>query len=226
MSYFVTIPAENNKQCSIYSGFYSIILKPQKAAKIEDRILELSPIQVNSTNLFPATSLYSELLKKIKTLQREITILRRSHNSSRNRPKKPVLRNSSHIYKMFWYHHTFQSKTKKCSDPCSYKENLKGQEYRWHTQCQINLSAFFVRDRKTKTNFLIDTSSDCSLLPATKQERSINPISVFIAANGTPIIVYAHKLVSIDLGLRKQFVFLSLYAIFHNINRRRFFTLF
>lgn len=76
---------------------------------------------------------------------------------------------------------------------------------------------FFVRERKTNVNFLIDTGSDCSLLPAIKQERNLEPIQVFMAANGTPINVYPHKPVSFDIGLHKQIAFPFLYVIFLNL---------
>ena len=47
----------------------------------------------------------------------------------------------------------------------------------------------FICDREHNINFLVDTGSDCSLLPATKNERRLQPSQIFTAANGTPIQV-------------------------------------
>ncbi|GFV66458.1 peptidase A2 domain-containing protein [Trichonephila clavipes] len=65
----------------------------------------------------------------------------------------------------------------------------------------------FVRDRKSNICFLVDTGSDCSILPANKTLKQSSPVQTFIAANGTPIQVYGRKLMSLDLGLRRNFVF-------------------
>ena len=70
-----------------------------------------------------------------------------------------------------------------------------------------NSRRLFIRDREHNINFLIDTGSDCSLLPATKNENKLQPTQIFTAANGTPIKVFGQKLLSLDLGLRKKFVF-------------------
>ncbi|GBN27181.1 hypothetical protein AVEN_46572-1 [Araneus ventricosus] len=65
----------------------------------------------------------------------------------------------------------------------------------------------FVRDRKSNVNFLIDTGSDCSLIPASRADKLSVPVQTFLAANGTTINVYKQKLLSLDLGLRKIFVY-------------------
>jgi hypothetical protein len=65
----------------------------------------------------------------------------------------------------------------------------------------------FIRDRKSNVNFLVDTGSDCSLIPATKMDKQLPVTQTFNAANGTSIPVYGKKLVTVDLGLRRNFVF-------------------
>ncbi|GFX04529.1 uncharacterized protein TNCV_900581 [Trichonephila clavipes] len=65
------------------------------------------------------------------------------------------------------------------------------------TSCRL-----FLRDRKSNICFLVDTRSDCSILPANKTLKQSSPVQTFIAANGTPIHVYGRKLMSLDLGLR------------------------
>ncbi|GFY28462.1 uncharacterized protein TNCV_1971151 [Trichonephila clavipes] len=65
------------------------------------------------------------------------------------------------------------------------------------TSCHL-----FVRNRKSNICFLVDTGSDCSILPANKTQKQSSPVQTFITAIGTPIQVYGRKLMSLDLGLR------------------------
>ncbi|GBM07676.1 hypothetical protein AVEN_228175-1 [Araneus ventricosus] len=52
-------------------------------------------------------------------------------------------------------------------------------------------SRLFVRDRKTNICFLVDTGSDCSILPANKTQKQSPAVQNFIEANGKPIQVSA-----------------------------------
>ncbi|GBM12269.1 hypothetical protein AVEN_155272-1 [Araneus ventricosus] len=70
-----------------------------------------------------------------------------------------------------------------------------------------NSRRLFVRDRKSNVNFLIDTGSDCSLIPASGSDKLSVPMQTFLAANDTTINVYKQKLLSLDLGLRKKLVY-------------------
>lgn len=65
----------------------------------------------------------------------------------------------------------------------------------------------FIRDRLTNISFLIDTGSDCSIIPANKNERKLPPVQSFTAANGTKINVFGKKLITLNLGLRRTFTF-------------------
>lgn len=65
----------------------------------------------------------------------------------------------------------------------------------------------FIHDKKNNLRFLVDTGSDCSLIPANKTDKMNTPVQTFVAANGTLINVYKRELLSLDLGLRKQFVY-------------------
>ena len=66
----------------------------------------------------------------------------------------------------------------------------------------------FVRDRKSSANFLINTGSDCSLVPASRSDKLTVPIETFfLADNGNTNNVCKQKLLSLDLGLRKQFIY-------------------
>ncbi|CAK9813868.1 hypothetical protein ANTPLA_LOCUS8015 [Anthophora plagiata] len=63
-----------------------------------------------------------------------------------------------------------------------------------------------IRDAKSKTEFLIDTGADVSLMPRAFGGKGLK-VGVFKlhAANGAVINTYGEKLVSLNLGLRRDF---------------------
>lgn len=62
----------------------------------------------------------------------------------------------------------------------------------------------FVKDRNTGCQFLVDSGADVSIIPPSKVENSTCKYKLF-AANGTEIPTYGIKMLTLDLGLRRQF---------------------
>lgn len=60
----------------------------------------------------------------------------------------------------------------------------------------------FISDRKTKIQYLIDSGADFSVIPP--NNKNLPHQSLMYAANGSPIKCYGTKIISIDLGLRRQ----------------------
>ena len=60
-------------------------------------------------------------------------------------------------------------------------------------------SLFFVRDRLSIRNFLVDTGAEISVLPPTGIERRNTQGPVFLAANGSNIKTYGKRAVTLDL---------------------------
>ncbi|GFY16496.1 uncharacterized protein TNCV_735251 [Trichonephila clavipes] len=109
-------------------------LTAQKASEVANRILEVTPIQVSAVSKYSRAnsddSSESKLLKEFKLIQQEVKALRRSRSFSRNRfdsrnrgkSTKPTASN------LCWDHNKFATKARKCIQPCSFQENLNGQE--------------------------------------------------------------------------------------------------
>ncbi|XP_035233472.1 uncharacterized protein LOC118205288 [Stegodyphus dumicola] len=105
----------------------------QKAAEIADKIMEVSSAQVSvvsdscaSTSVTPNF----ELLKKIKSLRKEVAFLRRSRSHSRNRNFRHATNRekSSEKSDLCWYHRKFASRAKKCTPPCNFQGNFQGKK--------------------------------------------------------------------------------------------------
>lgn len=102
-------------------------LTPQKAADVADRIMEITPIQINSVRSSPAehSEISSTLLEELKSLRKEVAALRRSRSQSRNRNYSKS-RNSSPApgqMNICWYHQKYKEKATKCKQPCSFSGN-------------------------------------------------------------------------------------------------------
>lgn len=70
----------------------------------------------------------------------------------------------------------------------------------------------FVSDRITKLKFLVDSGSDVSLLPRSFKGSRFPARYCLSAANGTSIKTYGSKLLVIDVGLKRKFVFTCIIA--------------
>ncbi|GFT79583.1 transposon Ty3-I Gag-Pol polyprotein [Nephila pilipes] len=55
-------------------------------------------------------------------------------------------------------------------------------------------------------HFLVDSEADCSIIPATCNNNQPSDFKLF-AANGTEIPTYGIKVLKVDLGLRREFLF-------------------
>lgn len=62
-------------------------------------------------------------------------------------------------------------------------------------------------DRKTRQRFLIDTGADVSVMPRQYSYVPCKPSTMrLFAANSSPIQVYGESLYTLDLGLRRSFL--------------------
>ncbi|GFX63045.1 hypothetical protein TNCV_3161371 [Trichonephila clavipes] len=70
----------------------------------------------------------------------------------------------------------------------------------------------FIRDRISNVSFLVDTGSDVSLLPALEYHKRHPPQLTLFAANSSTINVYGQKTLSLDLNVRREFIWTFLLA--------------
>ena len=81
------------------------------------------------------------------------------------------------------------------------------------TVCRL----FFIFDRSTSNHFFIDTGAVISVVPPTARERRFsNNVFSLRAANGSSLITYGRKSLTVDLGLRRQFCWTFIIADVRN----------
>lgn len=74
------------------------------------------------------------------------------------------------------------------------------------SDCQSIPGRLFVTDRRTKTQFLVDTGSDLCVFPRTalNERRSVTNYQLY-AANGSTISTYGFVHLELNLGLRRDY---------------------
>lgn len=85
---------------------------------------------------------------------------------------------------------------------------LKSASSAEETGCRL----FFVRDKSTGLQLLVDTGAEVSILPASPSERRQTPCALLQAVNGTSIPVFGERSLTFDLGLRRTFRWIFLVA--------------
>ncbi|XP_035913261.1 uncharacterized protein LOC118512648 [Anopheles stephensi] len=119
-----------------------------------------------------------------------------------------------------YYHVRYGQEAQNCRAPCSFNSRQQRTNTPSTSACLSNgdveqevfsISApnyrLVVIDRKTNQQFLIDTGADVSVIPKQHSTIPSKPSTMqLFAANSTPIRVYGEALYSLDLGLRRSFL--------------------
>lgn len=70
----------------------------------------------------------------------------------------------------------------------------------------VSSHRLFIFDKQSKIQFLIDSGADVSIIPASIYRKTKQPDTYkLFAANNTTINTYGIQIISVDLGLRRQF---------------------
>ncbi|GFX83274.1 hypothetical protein TNCV_4988681 [Trichonephila clavipes] len=166
-----------------------------KLAVMADKISDMTPrtdifATGKSLDCGEATSSRDQLLlDRIQSLEEQIcqlSILHKSRTKERN-SFRPKSRSRSRK--------RFDTKGKYCYFHFRFEDYKACRKFR-----------LFVKDRTTNLHFLVDSGADCSIIPATSKNKQPSDYKLF-AANGTEIPTYGIKVLNIDLGLRREFLF-------------------
>ncbi|GFX18045.1 retrovirus-related Pol polyprotein from transposon opus [Trichonephila clavipes] len=162
-----------------------------KAAEISDRIFEVTPTPVETYAISGASATTTEdrLFREIEKLNKRIDSL------SFSRSRSP-----------------YRCKEDKCVKPCSWQETIPAKSRGDLFFLPQESRRLFFRDRISNVSFLVDTGSDVSLLPALEYHKRHPPQLTLFAANSSTINVYGQKTLSLDLNVRREFIWTFLLA--------------
>ena len=75
----------------------------------------------------------------------------------------------------------------------------------------------YVTDRESRLRFLVDTGAEVSIIPPSKAERKNRQDTIgLLAANGSPIVTYGTRSLTLNLGLRRTFRWVFMVANVRN----------
>ncbi|UYV73663.1 hypothetical protein LAZ67_11000265 [Cordylochernes scorpioides] len=175
-----------------------------KLAVMADRIAELNP----KTEIYEAAKPENEtkmLFKKIESLEQKIESMKIEHQgrsrdrssrdyryNARSRSRSKGGYNPKGKFCYFHYRYGKNCLPGKCKKPCKWVNAGK-------LQPAVSVT------KKTGMRFLVDSGADVSLIPYKgKLGTTLNDFKLY-AANGTEISTYGTQILSLDLGLRRQF---------------------
>ncbi|UYV70328.1 hypothetical protein LAZ67_7002533 [Cordylochernes scorpioides] len=190
-----------------------------KLAVMADRIAELNP----KTEIYEAAKPENEtkmLFKKIESLEQKIESMKMEHHgrsrdrssrdyryNARSRSRSKGGYNPKGKFCYFHYRYGKNCLPGKCKKPCEWFNAGKLQPAvsgATHSAAGQNIRRNSLT-KKTGMRFLVDSGADISLIPYEgKLGTTLNDFKLY-AANGTEISTYGTQILSLDLGLRRQF---------------------
>lgn len=193
------------------------------AAKQADKTIEMgvgSSINAVSSETTSTSSLEAEIAE----LCREISRLASSNFNERGRQRSRTSargrdNSKNREPRSCYYHRNFGENARKCTQPCNYKSNNQpttpknakklnttststANEVAHNRTCRL-----FKTDSISGIEFLIDSGADVSVISSRllRNFRTLESYRLF-AANGTPIATFGTRLMKLNLGLRKEFL--------------------
>ncbi|CAH8466367.1 unnamed protein product [Schistosoma rodhaini] len=186
-------------------------------ADIADRIYErtrthsVSHVQTNSTDEI------AELRQKVEILTKQMAQLQLSnahHCKCRGRSRSRTRRSPSTIrHNVCWYHETLGKQAKKYIPPCNFASTRK-REHQGRRLVTTAVSGhnshegrlLYFTDRRTGTQFLVDTGTEVSVVPPTALEKKTSdPILKLRAANRSEIKTYGKRHLEMHFGPKSNF---------------------
>uniref|UniRef100_A0A5S6Q3I3 Peptidase A2 domain-containing protein n=1 Tax=Trichuris muris TaxID=70415 RepID=A0A5S6Q3I3_TRIMR len=203
-----------------------LILKATHPTNIDDLARAADELVVTASSVNAVTNANTPSdPAELEALRQEVAVLRDKLRLlsvspsrgpvSRRRPDSPLGNRSSRRSSvsppgrtLCYFHRKFGRRARRCRSPCSFPGKLKSRALGavsssgWSTSRHL----FFVRDRLSRLDFLVDTGSEVSLLPSAPhrcgQRQQHHQIFLF-AANGTKIATYGDRVTQVDFGLGK-----------------------
>ncbi|CAH8553506.1 unnamed protein product [Schistosoma rodhaini] len=186
-------------------------------AKIADKIYERMRNATSQTLNFTVDERIEALQKEINALCHKLTSLnhndrKRSWSRSRSRDRNRSFSKGLPDPAICWYHQTFGYRARKCRSPCKFKRSQRFSV----TTTKINAAPtsnrlFYVQDRVTGAQFLVDTGAEISVVsPLSNEKQNIDTALTLKAANRSDIKTYGKRKLTLNFGrnisLRWEFV--------------------
>ncbi|CAH8647502.1 unnamed protein product, partial [Schistosoma rodhaini] len=180
-------------------------------AKIADRIYERAKQASPQSHSVTVDDRISTLQKEIDVLCRKLTELTQSERprklsrvGTRERSRSASRRRATPL--ICWYHQMYGYRARKCLQPCRFSTASKRYPRLSMATPAANTKPsnsrlFYIQDRMTGTQFLVDTGAEISVVPPVcDDKRNLNTSLVLKAANKSDIKTYGKRMLSLNFG--------------------------
>ncbi|CAH8602890.1 unnamed protein product [Schistosoma mattheei] len=181
-------------------------------AKIADRIYERMKQTSPQRHSTTVDGRIDALQKEINVLCHKLTKLNQSDtqrgwSQSRLRERSRSRSRRRSAPTICWYHQTFGDKARNCRPPCKFKRPHRlSITAATTTTAPRNSRLFYVQDRVTGAQFLVDTGAEVSVVPPVSNEtRNIDTALTLKAANKSDIKTYGKRKVTLNFGRTTSF---------------------
>ncbi|CAH8536673.1 unnamed protein product [Schistosoma guineensis] len=188
-----------------------------RLADIADRIYERSKTHLVSQIQSSSADEIAELRRSVDILTKQIAqiqLLNASHSKRRGTSTSRRRRSPSTTrHNICWYHRTYGKQAKKCTPPCNFASTQKKerQDRRLMTTALTDHNfqdsrLLYVTDKRTGTQFLVDTGAEVSVVPPTALEKNTpDPKLKLQAANRSDIKTYGKRRLQLNFGPKSNF---------------------
>ncbi|XP_064456883.1 uncharacterized protein LOC135367514 [Ornithodoros turicata] len=170
----------------------------QALAEMADKMIDIAPSTVCAAlpqPVLPSVSDFQNLRDEASRLSKLVASSFRFRNTASSRPRSTTTRRQG-------FHRRSPSPQQQRANPdkCWYHQTFGNQAL------SSRQRLFCLTDRKTGVRFLVDTGAEVCVIPASQEtKKHCPPSSSLQAVNGSSIITYGEKLVTLNLGLRRAF---------------------
>ena len=179
-------------------------------AQLADKVMEVATPSVSGITTTTELDQLRQEVAKLKTMLRSLQTVNKKSQRGRSPSPAPQRQQTQDVC---WYHAKFGDRAQKCKPPCSKAGQTPAKLVATGTTGLLPSQLFFITDNNSACRFLIDTGAEVSVLPPTRTDRKHPQEGCnLLAVNGSSIITYGKRSLTLNLGLRRAFRWIFIVA--------------
>ena len=179
-------------------------------AQLADKVVEVATPSVSGITTTTELDQLRQEVAELKTMLRSLQTVNKKSQRGRSPSSAPQRQQTQDVC---WYHAKFGDRAQKCKPPCSKAGQTPAKLVATGTTGLLPSQLFFITDNNSAYRFLVDTGAEVSMLPPTHTDRKHPQEGCnLLAVNGSSIITYGKRSLTLNLGLRKAFRWIFIVA--------------
>ena len=164
-------------------------------AQLADKVMEVASPSVSGIT---TTTELEQLRQEVAELKAMLQTLQLAKRPPRRRSPSPAPPHRQ-AHDVCWYHAKFRDAAQKCKPPCIKAGNSQSKLVATGTTGLLPSQLFFITDNYSGYRFLVDTGAS-----RTERKHPQDGCNL-LAVNGSAIVTYGKRSLTLNLGLRRTF---------------------